>query len=225
MKIPVLILILFFLVLVCSDSFGQSDSIHIETEIIDFNENSYFKHKYNYLDIALKDENKLLKIGIQPFKPNDQFDFSVLILHAGYESKVARSFSIVNEVNSTMTWYKGKSTHLTGYSLGVRYYYLKANQLKEKTSGNNCNGPYLQCISRDLLSLQTERIKIKNNKYLDRNIDLSFKLEVGAGIQQRLNRKLYFDANVWANYPLHYGEKITYGMTVLFGGAIGFWNE
>lgn len=218
-------IILLFVFVFCLNSHGQTDSIKIETEVIEFNEEAYFKHKYNYLDIALKDENKLIKLGIQPFKPNDKFDFSVLIVHTSYESKLSKSMSFINEVNSTMTWSKGKSNHLTGYSLGFRHYYLKRSQIKEKTSGNNCNGPYVHIMTRDIVWLATQRIKSSKNKELYKTTDSSIKMELGLGIQQRLSRRLYFDGNVWANYDLMNGDKLNFGMTFLFGGVLGFWNE
>ncbi|MCB0801450.1 MAG: hypothetical protein KDB91_13185, partial [Bacteroidales bacterium] len=54
--------------------FAQTDTVLIETELQQDQE-FYYRNKYRYLDVRLGDEDRLLKIGIQPFKPSDNFSF------------------------------------------------------------------------------------------------------------------------------------------------------
>lgn len=205
---------------------AQSDSVKTETVFQQDNQ-YYYQNKYRYLDVRLSDEDHLLKIGIQPFKPSESFSFLVFTLHGGYEQKLNRSLTVISEINSVMTWSAQGAFHQQGISLGGRYYFLKARDIELGKSGNNCQGVYGLAKMSDLLYLLTVRsaetgsTNFSDDSKLYRGLSASLKPEIGIGIQQRLDYHLYFDASLSCNYDILNaapGVEINF----LFGGIFSF---
>jgi len=204
--------------------YAQNDSLKIETEITKGDE-QYYKNKYMYLDINLSDDHKLLKLGIQPFKPNDNYNFAVFTIHCGYEQKLNTSFSLISEVNTSIISTEEEALLQFGYSFGGRYYPFKKQQLTKERSGDNCNGSYLHFRMSDLLSLNTLRSNstVGNRNELLRVFDYALKPELGFGIQQKIKRNIYFDANFSTNYDI-INKEFGFRITFLFGGLLSFNN-
>jgi hypothetical protein len=212
----------------CLSQDTSKDSIRIESEYLQ-DDDSYYDNKYMYLDINLSDDHKLLKLGIQPFKPNDNFNMAVFMIHGGFEQKLNSSFSFVNELNAIMLWSVGDAFHQLGYSPGLRYYFTKKREMAQGKSGDNCNGPYLLFRMSELFSFYTvkgvspDAEPGEDSDELYRGPQLSVKPEIGIGIQQKIRRQLYFDANMYCNYDFT-GDGFGYGITFLFGGLLSFTN-
>ena len=200
---------------------AQTDTVKIETELQQDQE-YYYRNKYRYLDVRLGDEDRLLKIGIQPFKPSDNFNFLVFTLHGGFAQKINTSLSAVTEINSIMTWSEGEAFHLQGLSLGGRYYFLKKSDIEKGRSGNNLQGVYGLFKMSDLLSLVTTRSESSgydpssHNPHLERFIKGSLTPEIGIGFQQRLDYHLYFDSALSCNYSI-LDDDFGFQIRVLFG--------
>lgn len=204
--------------------FAQTDTVLIETELQQDQE-FYYRNKYRYLDVRLGDEDRLLKIGIQPFKPSDNFSFLVFTLHGGFEQKINTSLTAVTEINSVMTWTEEEAFHQQGISLGGRYYFLKKREIEQGRSGNNCQGVYGLFKMSDLLSLITLRADdadpdpLSHEPHLERFIKGSLTPEVGIGYQQRLDYHLYSDSSLSCNYNIldnDFGFQICFLFGVLF---------
>ena len=204
-----------------TDCLAQTDTVKIETELQQDQE-FYYRNKYRYLDVRLGDEDRLLKIGIQPFKPGDNFNFLTFTLHGGFEQKISTSLSAVTEVNSIMTWSHGEAFHLQGLSLGGRYYFLKKRDIELGRSGNNLQGVYGLFKMSDLLSLITTRSESSGydpssrKPRLERYIKGALTPEVGIGFQQRLDYHLYFDSALSCNYNI-LDNDFGFQISVLFG--------
>jgi len=224
MKNAALILLMFAVALPGTICFAQKDTVMIETERTQ-DQDFYYRNKYRYLDVRLSDEDRLLKIGIQPFKPSDNFNFLVFTVHGGFEQKINTSLSAVTELNSVMTWSDGDAFHQQGLSLGARYYFLKKKDIEQGRSGNNCQGVYGLLKMSDLLSLVTIRSDDPTAGPLEHQADLfrvlqgSLTPEIGIGFQQRLDYHLYFDSAVACNYNIlenDFGFQISFLFGVLF---------
>jgi hypothetical protein len=219
-----------FAILVCmftlagTGSFAQGDTVLVETESQQ-DQDFYYRNKYRYLDVRLGDEDRLLKIGIQPFKPGNSFNFLVFTIHGGFEQKINTSLTAVTELNAVMTWSEDDVFHQQGLSLGGRYYFLKKMDIEKGRSGNNCQGVYTLAKMSNLLSLVTVRTDDPFADPLDHQAALyrvfrgSLTPEIGIGFQQRLDYHLYFDSAVSCNYDiLHndFGFQISFLFGVLF---------
>ncbi len=225
MKKSLLILNIFLATLGGMSVFSQDDSLHIETEYPGEDER-YYQQKYMYLDVNLSDDHKLLKLGIQPFKPNENYEMTVFMIHGGFEQKLGSSFSLVNELNAIMLWSGGEVFHQLGYSFGGRYYFKKKREMARGRSGDNCNGLYFHLKMSDLLGFYTLKgVDVSEpgdpSRELYRSLDYAFKPELGFGIQQKIRQHLYFDANVYFNLDL-IEQKPGFGITFLFGGVLDF---
>lgn len=221
MKKSVFIFLISVVPLAGADCLAQNDTLKIETEMQQDQE-YYYRNKYRYLDVRLGDEDRLLKIGIQPFKPSDNFNFLTFTLHGGFEQKINASLSAVAEVNSIMTWSENEAFHMQGVSLGGRYYFLKKRDIEKGRSGNNLQGVYGLFKMSDLLSLITTRSESSGydpssrDPHLERFIKGSLTPEAGIGFQQRLDYHLYFDSALSCNYSI-FDNDFGFQISVLFG--------
>ncbi|MBN1925698.1 MAG: hypothetical protein JW798_07680 [Prolixibacteraceae bacterium] len=184
-----------------------------ETEIETGND-EYYNLKYDYLEIMLSDETKLLKFALQPFKPSEDYTFLSLTMQAAYEKKINSSFSIVNEINSNFLIDKETSLHITHYSLGTRWYPGKKKSIETGISGNNCNGYYIGLKASHIFDIAYIREDEKNDLFHF----FSFKPtpEISLGIQQRLKKRFYIDVNAFFNYSF-FDREFGYGIVGLFG--------
>jgi len=226
MKKSILLIVLLAAWLNGMRCYSQSDTVLLETEFSK-DQDFLYRNKYRYLDVRLSDEDRLLKIGIQPFKPGDNFNFMIFALHGGLEQKVNTSFSVLSEINSVMTWSGSQAFHQQGLSIGSRYYFTKKKDIQLGRSGNNCQGFYGLFKMSDLLSLMTLRLKgtdpdpsLKESQF-SRNIDFALTPEIGIGFQQRLDYHLYFDAGISCSYNILENEP-GFQISFLFGGIFSY---
>lgn len=207
-------ILLIVLIMSVKFSFGQADSIQVETEIVD-SHGVYYEHKYRYLDVMLSDETKLFKFALQPFKPNENFNFGVLSLQLAYENKLSYSISITSEIYSNLVWTEESNLYSTGLAVGMRWYPTKNAQIRKGLSGDNCNGYYLGLKASNLLRSQALKRKTPVPTY-DRHVNFLLMPEASLGLQQRITNRFYVDAYTFVNYDV-IDKSVGFGLQVLLG--------
>ncbi|MFA9390032.1 MAG: hypothetical protein ACERKD_09510 [Prolixibacteraceae bacterium] len=215
----ILIVLLFLVFLLGAQA--QSDSLIVVEETIE-NNDAYYQHKYQYLDILLSDNVKALKFAIQPFKPERYINFGVLVLQMAYEQKMSASFSLVNEINTTTFWGGTEKINELGYAIGLRWYPMKKSEIEKGISGNTVNGPYLGLKADNIFNAKTFR-GINSNESLKRYFNLNPTPEFTLGYQHKFSRLLYIDSNVFANYSIN-NKELGYGLTLLIGTSFNIEN-
>lgn len=192
---------------------AQQDTIVVESLAAD--KNDYYKLKYETLDMFLRDETLLFKFAVSPFKPNERYDFSIILSQLAYESKLAKNWSVVAELNQEFMLLKDGVVFINSFDPGVRNYLLKTRQIEKGISGNNCNGVYAGIKASNLLRATKTMIDNSNDTY----VGFYIIPELNLGIQQRISNLFYVDANVFVNYNTS-TNKSGFGLKVLIGLAI-----
>lgn len=194
-------------------AFAQVDSITTVNQ--QDTDDSYYNLKYEYLDMFLRDETGLFKIAISPFKPNQKYDFSIILSQLAYERKLNKRWSIVTELNQEFMLMKDGNIFINSFDLGVRNYLFKAKQIRKGLSGNNCNGFYAGAKVSNLLIAT----KFANAGTCDNYVGFKPIPELNIGIQQRISNLFYVDANAFVNYSFK-ANKPGLGLKILIGLVI-----
>ncbi|MFV0391700.1 MAG: hypothetical protein ACK5KP_07450 [Paludibacteraceae bacterium] len=196
-------------------TFAQQDSVFVETQSDDHE--SYYNLKYESLDLFLRDETRLFKFAVSPFKPSERYNFGVILSQLAYEHKFNNAWSGVAELNQEFTLLESGNLFINSFDLGVRNYFLKAKQIRKGLSGNNCNGLYAGAkISNILVGTNFLNDGIENTY-----VSFEPKPELNFGIQQRISSLFYVDASAFINYNLWTEQSgLGYGIRVLIGLAI-----
>lgn len=206
--------VLFFILLIFTiDVYAQEDSVFVEP--LSAIEDPYYKLKYESLDMFLRDETRLFKIAISPFKPNERYDFSIILTQLSYERKFGKAWSGIAELNQELMLLSSGTILINSFDLGVRYYINKSKQIQKGLSGNNCNGLYAG-VKASGLARATTRF---SEEMQDRYVSLIPSPELNVGIQQRISNLFYVDANAFVNYNFQYRET-GFGLKILIGLAI-----
>ncbi len=203
--------------------FSQTDSskVSYSQESSDSSDYNYHR-KYQYLDINLKEETKMFKIGIPTFTVNyskSTFQSSStenLGLFFIYERKFNPSLSLIiendNSFNNTqysVTNSSGSFDYTTYLDWGIRYYFLMQKRIKEGISGNNCNGLYVDFFIRDLNQFQFQHsIQSQGNLYyfniyffdFSKILNKSPEFQLNLGLQKRLNNYSFIDTKFFIEY-------------------------
>lgn len=168
--------------------FAQTDSMQVSysQEASDSSDYNYHR-KYQYLDINLKNETNLLKVAIPTFSNrNEKLNNYDLVIE--FEKEITPGFSAYLDDYLTYSDNTQLENKLLNFNLGIRYYILKRKQINYGISGNNVNGLYIDLNSSI------------SNQYQDFLSDYSpldnfyYDLNIGLGIQKRLNNWSYIDA-------------------------------
>lgn len=192
---------------------AQQDTIVVESLATD--KDDYYKLKYETLDMFLRDESRLFKFAVSPFKPNEKYDFSIILSQLAYESKLAKNWSVVAEMNQEFMLLKDGVVFINSFDPGVRNYFFKTRQIEKGISGNNCNGVYAGIKASNLLRATKTIIDSSNDTY----VGFYIIPELNLGIQQRISNLFYVDANAFVNYNTA-TNKPGFGLKVLIGLAI-----
>jgi len=195
-----------------SYSIQSPDSILIESQPAT---DSYYNLKYEYLDMLLRDETRLFKLGISPFKPNEKYDFSILLSQLAYERKYNSTLAGIVELNQELMLLKQGSIFINSFDIGIRAYLNKKKQIRKGISGNNCNGIYAGSKLSSLLQAVTQFTDESHDTYV------SFRPmpELNIGIQQRISNLFYVDATTFINYNFE-SRKPGFGIKLLIGLAV-----
>jgi len=192
---------------------AQEDSVVVVSQ--EATDETYYKLKYESLDMFLRDETRLFKIAVSPFKPNEKYDFSIILSQLAYERKLNNSWSGVAELNQEFMILKDGNIFINSFDLGVRNYLFKAKQIRKGVSGNNCNGLYVGAKASSLL----RATKLANAGTHDSYVGFNPMPELNVGIQQRISNLFYVDANAFVNYNFETSEP-GIGLKILIGFAI-----
>jgi len=168
--------------------FAQTDSLQIRYSQEPSDSSDYNYHrKYEYLNINLKDETKMFKIAIPTFSNrNEKLNNYDLVIE--FEKKITSGFSAYLDDYLSYSDNTQLENRLLNFFLGIRYYFLKHQQINYDISGNNVNGLYIDLSSSIY------------NHYQDFFSDYSPldnffpDLKIGLGIQKRLNNWSFLDA-------------------------------
>lgn len=190
----------------------RKDSILIDSQTTT---DSYYKLKYEYLDLLLRDETRLFKLAISPFKPNEKYDFSIILSQLGYERKINATFSGIAELNQELMLLNQGNIFINSFDIGIRAYLNKAKQIRNGISGNNCNGIYIGAKASGIIQGVTQFSKTGNDRYVSFNP----MPELNVGIQQRISNLFYVDATTFVNYNFSSSEP-GFGIKLLIGLAI-----
>ena len=163
----------------------EYSKVNNELQGIDSSEYS-LRHKYKYLEIILKDEKNLLKVGYNPsFLESGGIiadpQFIKLPIDIAFEKKIFLEWSLIAEYQ--ISYRIGYQKQIGSYSLnmGARYYYGMKKAYKEGNSGNNVNSHYLELSINGIPAVSTKASYI-----------------IAWGIQQRLNKYTFIDTKVFA---------------------------
>jgi hypothetical protein len=147
--------------------YGQTDTANIQLSEEDASQSDfYYRSKYSYLDINLKEDHSLIKFSFSPFLPGAGYEFGTVFLQASYESKIGKQFSITREINSSYTIRDGayyrvqaKSIHTsrTGFGITSRYYPGMKKRIALGNGADNLNGSYFSLNALNLFSFVTSR--------------------------------------------------------------------
>jgi hypothetical protein len=235
-----------FLIL-CIDTLcisAQQDSIKVSySEEAKDSSNYQFKQKYRYLDINMKEEKSLLKIGIRPFSISAQTSLSVP-LEIIFEKKISQSSSILfsnfflfgrSNFHTRDSTTIDQVTHQNAlsYLIGIeyRYYYGMKEKITNRVSGNNFNGNYLYIGNDNIFSFgrfssKTEKMNSSgaifnyNEQYSLAYFGLG--LRAGWGMQRRLGNIGFVDGGAYIDYEVMQSgsQNLTLGIKLIFG--LGF---
>lgn len=224
MKKLLLISSLFF-VSFCSsnDVFAQSDSVKVEYKQESIDSSSFFqRRKYKYLDIRLKDEKTLFKLGLEPLLIYEEHKLRINT-HLVFEKKIRTEWSLIFEdviefsIDNMVNDYSNgvynliKRRSLTNaINFGTRYYYGMNKSIREKTSGNNFNSNYFEftiCSFPSFLRYKNTYsypiTQYTNEIYSQKGNLIDFdqvSTKISWGIQRRLSNFLFVDAKLYTKF-------------------------
>mgnify|MGYP001562529349 CR=1 FL=1 len=241
--------ILFFLLIIafCKNEnvYDQSDSLKVEykQESIDSSDFAV-RRKYKYLDIILKDEKNLIKVGIQPSILYTEMKFKI-VPHLIFEKKISPEWSIIIEdviEFSTDNNVIGRSASFNTdlvkskvfkntINFGTRYYYGMKKAIQKKISGNNFNSNYFELNISGLPSISRYRdtykkqIDMFNYEFITENgtyISYSPSAQVSWGLQRRLNNYSFIDAKMLVGFSTEWDPNVGadpwyVGINIIFG--------
>lgn len=224
MKKLLLISSLFFTSFCSSnDVFAQSDSVKVDYKQESIDSTSFFqRRKYKYLDIKLKDEKNLFKLGFEPLLIYEESKFRIKT-HLVFEKKIRTEWSFIFEdviefsIDNMVNNYGNNEYNLikkrsltNSINFGTRYYYGMNKSIREKTSGNNFNSNYFEfslCSFPSFLRYKnTYSLPITqytNKIYCQKDNLIDFEqvsTKIAWGIQRRLSNYLFVDAKLYTNF-------------------------
>jgi hypothetical protein len=192
----VLIISMFIVVIFYKNGnvYAQTDSIKVEYKQESIDSSDYaVRRNYKYLNISLKEERNLIKLGFKPFvmKYEDTYQLSTSFL---FEKKLFPEWSVIAEFQYSLVYYKSTSfSTARKLNIGARYYYGMNNKIQQGKNANNFNGNYFEVSVNSIPPFNTSRTgaaPISERRPQGTAIQLSW------GIQRRLNNFLFFDTKI-----------------------------
>lgn len=207
--------------------FSQSDSMKVEYRQESSDSSDYFKKiKYKYLNIKLKEEKNLIKIGVRPFSlelKENNISVNTII---SFEKKISPEWSIILDDVFTYGRFHSSKEFTNSLDIGTRYYYGMNRAIQKGISGNNFNRNYFEFSVNGLPSIDNQhQEKPDGTNYKPTSNRIIFFKSAGMawGIQRRLNDYTYFDTKISAGYFYKPGTYIdNRGVYVGVNFIIGF---
>lgn len=223
--------------------FAQVDSVKVEYKQENKDSSDFFvRRKYKYLDILLKDEKNLMKLGIEPSIVYTEMKFKIFP-HLVFEKKISPAWSVIfediielsvdnrpseHEISSDVYLMKDRLFKNT-LNIGTRYYYGMKQAIQEKTSGNNFSSNYFELTLNGFPSVQRYNRTIKVYSDIDNftliqkkgtEVSYEFSAQASWGIQRRLSNYSFVDAKLTANFcplPGFRTDNWYVGINIIFG--------
>lgn len=206
-------LLVLFAVFNSLNIYAQQDSVKVESQPA--NNDMYYNLKYESLDLFLRDETRMFKFAVSPFKPNEKYDFSIVLSQLAYERKLNNTWSGLAELNQEFMFFQNGNILINSFDIGIRNYLFKEKQLRKGLSGNNCNGIYAGLKASNILVATKLFTDDSHNNF----VGFKPKPELSIGIQQRISNLFYIDANAFVNFNFETKEP-GFGLKLLIGLAI-----
>lgn len=239
-----------FLVSFCNsnDILAQSDSVKVEYKQESVDSTNFFqRRKYKYLDIRLKDEKNLFKIGVDPLLIYEEMKFNIKT-HIIFEKKIRTEWSLIFEdvvefsIDNSVKDLDSPNDNLlksrtlkNTINFGTRYYYGMKRAIREKTSGNNFNSNYFEFTLCAFPSFyrynqtysnwtdpQTNEIYRKKGSMLDFEQMVT---KLSWGLQRRLGNYSFVDAKLYTKFLIVPGlgsDNWGVGIDIVFGFGYNF---
>jgi hypothetical protein len=207
--------IVFFAIIlgINSNIFSQTTSIPKHSDTIDYT----YKRKIMYLDINMKEESKMLSIGIYPastISEKNGLNIKTFGLVSRFDRKFFKYISTYAEINAMYSYSKSDLFYLksqnfpTSLNLGIRYFYMQKTNVKMNIAAANFNGPYVDLRLNNCLYYIFSEYFDSNPQALDtyRKFEQnSFKSQIfrsytiSSGYQQKLNNYILIDGSIFFN--------------------------
>jgi hypothetical protein len=202
--------------------FSQKDSVSIcfSQEEVDssFDYNKQLKYRHLDINLNLKDETWLFKIGlpgfgISSYKGPKGVEYENIGFSLTFEKKISQSVSFL--IQNSNSFKKSKSSadsifYNSSLDYGIRYYFLMKKRIREGISGNNCSGVYLDFFIMNLNMFEYQKYKISFQNFYDSRVikyynyshllNKSPTFSFNLGVQKRLNNFSFIDAKIFVQY-------------------------
>ena len=209
--------------------YAQSDSVKVEYKQESIDSSSFTnKFKYKYLDIKLKEEKNLLKIGIRPLSLELKERNVSINTYVIFEKKISPEWSVIFENAFVYEHFNSVEQFSNSIDLGTRYYYGMKKAIQKKISGNNFNRNYFELMAYGIPSIDNMIEKRQDGTFYQASgcrYSLFNSAAISWGIQRRLNNYTFFDTKISAGYNFktnkHYDEGLFVGVSFIIGFG---WN-
>lgn len=225
-----LLLVISMNILLVNNLFAQKDSVNITYSNEDLSKSDLnYKRKYRYLDINMRKETTLFKLGITPTFSTTGYglDISIFQLAGQFsvEQKISPSFSLsLINYNYYSHYEPGLTIFGSSLNLQNKYYYNMKRNIENSISENNFNSNYL--------SFQLNNVPIyryyendfpvySGGAIINKETKFELDFNVGWGIQRRIDKWGYMDAKVKLGYS-DATARIYVGFDMSFGLGFGF---
>lgn len=216
LKKPPVLLIALSLSFLASSVFAQQDTVTVtySEEPADSSDFS-LKEKYRYWTRANVEEKSMFKIGLSNIGWGGYYGPAIGYRFA-YERKIGIPLSFLIQYRHQTSGWEGSQEF--GADLGIRYYYLLPELVKKGKRANNLSSIYLSLQGNNSWSsFRDQYIQNGSIFYSDRKVTNTHSLSLLQGIQLRLGRYGYLDANLGASFNLT-NQKIPTAETIAFDG-------
>ncbi len=200
--------------------FAQQDTVTITyTEEAAYSSDFSLKEKYKYWTRANVEEKSMFKIGLPGFSSGGNYGLSIFYYFA-YEQKVSIPFSFLVQ-------YRHRTSGLTnsqsfGADIAMRYYYLLPKRVRQGKRANNLSSVYLSLqMNNTWVSFRDQNFINGSFNYSERKTTSSHTFSLLQGVQLRLGKYGYLDANLGPNFDPNHQQNRRKAVTLGFNFSIG----
>ncbi len=200
--------------------YAQSDSLKVEYKQESTDSSNYsLKPKYKFLNLYLKEEKNLIKIGFKPLTMLYKTSYSNSYMFAAsflFEKKLFTEWSIISEFEYSYGYCKYKMYTPEGYdkyyyhvkktilNVGVRHYYGMKKAIQQGNNGNNFNGSFFELSINSIPPFNykhSRQISGSGTTYYSDQI--ATKVQLAWGIQRKLSNFAFLDTKMHVGYNVY----------------------
>ncbi|MEM6844167.1 MAG: hypothetical protein AAF632_18210 [Bacteroidota bacterium] len=176
------------------------------------------KEKYKYWTRANVEEKSMFKISLSGVGWGGNVG-PIMGYHFAYERKISVPFSLLAQYEHLMN---GWGNNSLGFGAAARYYYLMPSLVKKGKSANNLSSLYLSLQAEHGWSSHRSTF-VSNNGFMSSEwqIRRSSAYSLLQGIQLRLGRYGYLDANLGPTFDPNYRRNRRKSITLDLNFSIG----